>query len=130
LNETGARALATHFGRVLEHDPEKWQPVFRKDHGPSKCRSANRFNLKRLRSGHLGRVSGTAESSPHRYTDEKKIVEEFSVQQELELAISAQPATSQSHEAANCGGLHGHSAGCSAAENISASLNHSAAISR
>jgi hypothetical protein len=22
---------------VLEHDPEKWQPVFRKDHAPSKC---------------------------------------------------------------------------------------------
>ena len=32
----------------IEHDPEKWRPVFRKDHAPLKGRSANRFNLKRL----------------------------------------------------------------------------------
>jgi hypothetical protein len=23
--------------RALEHDPEKWKPVFRKDHAPPKC---------------------------------------------------------------------------------------------
>jgi hypothetical protein len=22
---------------ALEHDPEKWKPIFRKDHAPSKC---------------------------------------------------------------------------------------------
>jgi hypothetical protein len=27
---------ARMFGR-LEHDPEKWEPVFRKDHAQSKC---------------------------------------------------------------------------------------------
>jgi hypothetical protein len=26
-----------HLGVGLEHDPEKWKPVFRKDHAPSKC---------------------------------------------------------------------------------------------
>src|ERR1700685_3069266 len=25
-------------GAILEHDPEKWKPVFRKDHAPLKCR--------------------------------------------------------------------------------------------
>jgi hypothetical protein len=25
---------------ALEHDPEKWKPVFRKDHAPPKYRSA------------------------------------------------------------------------------------------
>jgi hypothetical protein len=24
-------------GGASEHDPEKWKPVFRKDHAPSKC---------------------------------------------------------------------------------------------
>jgi hypothetical protein len=33
------------FERYLEHDPEKWVPVFRKDHAPSKCESGNRFKI-------------------------------------------------------------------------------------
>jgi hypothetical protein len=34
---------------VSEQDPEKWKPVFRKDHAPPKrVKSPNRFNLKRL----------------------------------------------------------------------------------
>ena len=45
-------------GKALEHDPEKacpglgpgWKPVFRNDHAPPMMMSANRFNLKRLRS--------------------------------------------------------------------------------
>jgi hypothetical protein len=28
------------MGGALQHDPEKWNPVFRKDHAPPKCRSA------------------------------------------------------------------------------------------
>jgi hypothetical protein len=36
---------------LLEHDPEKWIPVFGKDHAPPKCQSGNRFDMKRLRSG-------------------------------------------------------------------------------
>jgi hypothetical protein len=34
---------------VLEHDPEKWEPVFRKDHAPAKSmilKSGNRFSEK------------------------------------------------------------------------------------
>jgi large subunit ribosomal protein L32 len=43
--------LLANFGiGPREHDPEKWNPVFRKDHAPSKCQSDNRFNLKQLRS--------------------------------------------------------------------------------
>jgi hypothetical protein len=34
-------------------DPEKWNPIFRKDHAPSKCESDNRFNLKQRRSSRL-----------------------------------------------------------------------------
>src|SRR5215471_18809755 len=36
--------------RLLEYDPKKREPVFRKDHALPKCNSANRFDLKRLRS--------------------------------------------------------------------------------
>jgi hypothetical protein len=36
--------------KKLEHDPEKWIPVFRKDHAQSKSQSDNRFNMERLRS--------------------------------------------------------------------------------
>src|SRR5208282_230325 len=47
--------------RRSEHDPEKWKPVFRKDHAPPRIKSANRFNLKRLRSEHRAKTgSGTA----------------------------------------------------------------------
>jgi hypothetical protein len=35
---------------AIEHDRGKLTPAFRKDHGPPKSWSANRFNLKRLRS--------------------------------------------------------------------------------
>jgi hypothetical protein len=38
----------SHF-RDLGHDPENWNPVFRKDHAPSKHESDNRFNLKQRR---------------------------------------------------------------------------------
>jgi len=43
-NETGARqkltiVLLRPYAR-LQHDPEKWVPVFRKDHGQSKTWSA------------------------------------------------------------------------------------------
>jgi hypothetical protein len=31
--------------KVLEHDPEKWLPVFRKDHAQSKSWSDDRFAL-------------------------------------------------------------------------------------
>jgi hypothetical protein len=31
-----------------EHDPEKWKPVFRKEHAPPKSQSANQFNLKTI----------------------------------------------------------------------------------
>src|ERR1700733_8024264 len=31
----------------LEHDPEKWKPVFRKDHAPSRCWSAGAARLAR-----------------------------------------------------------------------------------
>jgi hypothetical protein len=30
---------------LLEHDPEKWMPVFRKDHAPAKNQAMIRFNL-------------------------------------------------------------------------------------
>jgi hypothetical protein len=30
------RAGLAKAGRALEHDPEKWMPVFRKDHAPTK----------------------------------------------------------------------------------------------
>jgi hypothetical protein len=40
------------------HDPEKWKPVFRKDHAQSKCQSDSRFYLKQLRSGRMIRKSG------------------------------------------------------------------------
>jgi hypothetical protein len=36
---------------LLEHDPEKWIPVFGKDHASPKCQSGSRFDMKRLRSG-------------------------------------------------------------------------------
>jgi hypothetical protein len=29
-------AMDARFPRVLEHDPEKWKPVFRKDHAQTK----------------------------------------------------------------------------------------------
>jgi hypothetical protein len=32
----GQRPRGASSGHVLEHDPEKWIPVFRKDHAPSK----------------------------------------------------------------------------------------------
>jgi hypothetical protein len=33
---------------LLEHDPEKWVPVFRKDHAPSKIYSAMTIQLKTI----------------------------------------------------------------------------------
>src|SRR5262249_49942951 len=36
--------------RALKHDPEKWKPVFRKDHASPKDRAPNRRNLKPSRS--------------------------------------------------------------------------------
>jgi hypothetical protein len=42
------RTIVRYFDvlRTLEHDPEKWKPVFRKDHAPLKNRSADRFKSK------------------------------------------------------------------------------------
>ena len=34
--------------RLIERDPEKWIPIFGKDHAPLKCQSANRFRSKHL----------------------------------------------------------------------------------
>jgi len=42
---------------ALEHDPEKREPVFRKDHAQLKCWSANRFNYETLRSSAVRRQS-------------------------------------------------------------------------
>jgi hypothetical protein len=39
-NLTKARTVQseeTRAYRLLEHDPEKWTPVFRKDHAQTKC---------------------------------------------------------------------------------------------
>ncbi|HUD85823.1 MAG TPA: hypothetical protein VMR17_05190, partial [Xanthobacteraceae bacterium] len=48
-------AVVTRRERCLEHDPEKWTPVFGKDHAPPKCQSASGFNMKRLRSSAQGK---------------------------------------------------------------------------
>jgi hypothetical protein len=52
---------------------------------------------------HLGRVLEMAESSPDRYTYEKKIIERFGGQQELELVPPASSAaqTAEMNEAAH-----------------------------
>src|ERR1700685_869090 len=36
-NAALASAASCRNEELLEHDPEKWNPVFRKDHAPSKC---------------------------------------------------------------------------------------------
>jgi hypothetical protein len=36
-NAALASAALCRNEELLEHDPEKWNPVFRKDHAPSKC---------------------------------------------------------------------------------------------
>jgi hypothetical protein len=33
------------MGREIEHDPEKWEPVFRKDHAQTRDEITMRFNL-------------------------------------------------------------------------------------
>jgi hypothetical protein len=33
--------------RQQKHDPEKWEPVFQKDHASKKARELSRFNLTR-----------------------------------------------------------------------------------
>jgi hypothetical protein len=38
-NGDGAKKKIGAFIGWLEHDPEKWVPVFRKDHAPSKLRA-------------------------------------------------------------------------------------------
>jgi len=40
LTPTGARIICFAFA----HDPEKWKPVFRKDHAPLNLTSVDRFN--------------------------------------------------------------------------------------
>ena len=56
-------AGAERVAAGLEHDPEKWKPVFRKDHAPAK-KERNRFSVRRLRwprRRHLGdRRNGSA----------------------------------------------------------------------
>ncbi len=55
MSRCTSRKLADHaevivIRAVAEHDPQKWKPVFRKDHAPLRYQNANRFNLKRWRS--------------------------------------------------------------------------------
>jgi len=38
----------------LEHDPEKWKPVFRKDHAPPKKSGAQSISLKTIARGGEG----------------------------------------------------------------------------
>jgi hypothetical protein len=62
--DEGEWAWQIHFGKsiLLRHDPEKWKPVFRKDHASSNNTwSRNRFGLKRLRSnGFIDRGRATS----------------------------------------------------------------------
>src|SRR5215831_255258 len=53
-----AEGLGQSAAGCLEHDPEKWEPVFRKDHAQLKCQSANRF----LRSWRFAQASCWAAS--------------------------------------------------------------------
>jgi hypothetical protein len=62
LNRDDLWPAAWHCA-VLEHDPEKWKPVFRKDHAPPKSLSTNRLNLKRLRSEHRIAAPSSATAS-------------------------------------------------------------------
>jgi hypothetical protein len=41
-------ASAVARGRALEHDPEKWKPVFGKDHAPRKNLDRNPMQLDRI----------------------------------------------------------------------------------
>jgi hypothetical protein len=45
-----------HHGGTLEHDPEKWKPVFRQDHAPRRKTRAQSLQLKRLRFSRNGRM--------------------------------------------------------------------------
>ncbi len=46
----GADLKEVRAAVVLEHDPEKWKPAFRRIPAPSGCESVNQFNLKQFRS--------------------------------------------------------------------------------
>jgi len=67
----------------------------------------NELGARMLRT-HMGRVLEMAESSDDRYAYEKKIVDRFGGQQELDLIVPAEPQVCQpcsNDEAANYGGL-------------------------
>jgi DNA-binding transcriptional ArsR family regulator len=51
LRESDPRGHAVSETAVLEHDPEKWNPVFRKDHAQTKARAGCRSNHNSSRSG-------------------------------------------------------------------------------
>jgi len=57
IRKSGNRFSEKIMLNKIEHDPEKWEPVFRKDHAQLKCWSANRFNYETLRSSAVRRQS-------------------------------------------------------------------------
>ena len=48
LTDEGAVSQLNLRRRILEHDPEKWKPVFRKDHAQTKRKDHDAFPWKRI----------------------------------------------------------------------------------
>ncbi|MDU1496753.1 hypothetical protein, partial [Bradyrhizobium sp.] len=46
--DTQIRPKADFFNGLLEHDPEKWKPFFRKDHAQTKRKDHDAFPWKRI----------------------------------------------------------------------------------
>ncbi|WP_409907603.1 hypothetical protein [Bradyrhizobium sp.] len=48
LTDEGAVSQLNLRRRILEHDPEKWKPVSRKDHAQTKRKDHDAFPWKRI----------------------------------------------------------------------------------